>query len=72
MPDKIATDTSIGAIRCECDGEMYPADDRGGVGGVNAETMDVDGTVDAIEITPRVEWKERAICHRLHHSGPTF
>lgn len=65
MPVEIATEITIRASRCECDGEMYPADDRGGrgtglytvecggcggIGGVNAETMIVYGAVDRLEI----------------------
>lgn len=65
MPDEIAADTSIGVIRCECDGAMHPADGRGergaglytvecrecgGIGGVNVERLHVYGAVDALEI----------------------
>lgn len=58
--------TELGAtIRCECDGEMYPADtagprgaglytvecnECGGIGGVNAETLDTYGAVDRLEL----------------------
>ena len=55
----------IGVIRCECGGEMQPADSAGaqgaglltvecgecgGIGGVNAETMDLYGAVDRLEV----------------------
>lgn len=58
--------TEIGAtIRCECGGEMHPADDHGGrgaglytvecnecggIGGVNAEDMTVYGAVERLDL----------------------
>jgi len=64
MPE-LSGSAYIGAIRCECGGEMQPADTadaRGaglytvecthcaGIGGVNAETMDLYGAVDRLEV----------------------
>lgn len=57
---------ALGArVRCECDGEMHPADGNGragvglytvecsecrGIGGVNVETLTVYGAVDSLEV----------------------
>lgn len=65
MADDNGSEASIGAIRCECGGEMHPSEvlgeqgggrytveceDCGGIGGVNISTMDTYGAVDRLEI----------------------